>query len=134
MDDFIRFDMQSQAVERLMREFPDELERRLLPEGKRTAERVAREAQNRLDRALGPDATGKTAAGIQVEESRDGRGYVVVARRSGERLLPRWLDKGTRHMDARLFFDDAGRLEEGPYLRRVTTIIGDLIAEKGLGE
>jgi len=133
MADETRFDLQGDAVTALMRSYPDELQARFSAVGKRTAERIARSAAVRLDAALGPDATGKTVQGITVEDSRDGRGYVVVARRSGVRRLPWFLDKGTKHMDPRPFFDVSATLEEGPYRRALEQEAADLAAEKGLG-
>jgi hypothetical protein len=134
MADFIRFDFNSAPVERLMHEFPEELEHRLLEEGRETAERLADTIRLRLHQSLSPDATGKTEHGIAAEVRRDGRGYVVVARRNPFPMLPRWLEHGTKHMPAHDFFDTSAAIEEGPYLRRVDNILAELIDEKGLGD
>lgn len=98
-----------------------------------TANNIAREAESRLRRQLGPASTGKTAAGIKVVPL-GGVGYTVLAARNPYPNLPLWLDKGTQHMTARPFFDVAVQLEQHAYLRRIEGVVQDAIHEKGLGE
>lgn len=108
------------------------MERHLKGAAKVTADHIAREAQARLQRQLGPGATGKTVAGIRVVE--DERGYLVIAQRNPFPNLPLWLDKGTVRMSARPFFDSSAQLEQGPHLRRLHEAAQAAIAEVGLGE
>lgn len=86
--------------------------------------------------------TGRTAAGLTVEEARVGDGYVVTPfneahraslRGSGNdeqpRNLPTWLEFGTKNMSARPYLLNSARLEEGTHLRRVAEAVQDAIDE-----
>lgn len=86
--------------------------------------------------------TGRTAAGITVEEATKGEGYVVTpfneahrGRLKGAgndeqpRNLPHWLEFGTKHMSARPYLFNAARLEEGTHARRLATALQDAIDE-----
>ncbi len=97
-----------------------------------TADAIVREAQGRLQRQLGPDATGLTVAGIVKEETTNG--YFVRSTRNPFPMLPRWLEKGTDHMRARPFFDASVRLEEGGHFRRIEEAVTNAIESRGLGE
>lgn len=134
MADHVTFEVEIDGVIRAFRALPDRLEPKLDRLAEAAAERVANDARSRLDRALGEGATGKTREGIAVERARNGRGYVVVARRNPYPSLPNWLDKGTQHMAARPFFDVAARLEAETYRRQVLQVIRDEADEIGLGE
>ena len=101
-----------------------------------SANSIAREAKLRVARA-----TGKTQAGIVVEEADHGNGYVVLATRSPFPTLPLLIEKGTQRgrpgshtSAARPFFDASARLEEAPHRRRVIEALNDAIREAGLGE
>ena len=85
--------------------------------GRDTAQRIVAEAQRRVKRA-----TGDTASEIHFELTRDGKGYVVLAYREGVGPAPvdLYLEYGTMYQYAQPFFMQAGMLEEGPHLRRLT--------------
>lgn len=118
------------------------VERHTKPACKITALRVQAAARARVARR-----TGRTAAGISVEESHDGTGYVVLPFHAGfERALlesgndqqpanlPYWLETGTRNMRARPYFFAGVALEQAGHDRRVREAIQDAIDETGLGE
>ena len=98
-----------------------------------TANAIDREASARLARQLGPNATGKTVAGIAVIPLGTA-GHAVIAERNPYPILPYWLEKGTAKMSARPFFDAAVKLEEGAHLRRVEEAVQRAIDSKGLGD
>lgn len=97
-----------------------------------TGNRVAAEAKRRLHSQLGPNATGATVEGIQVEDAHDGDGVVVVSRRQPSPFIGRLLDKGTANMAPREHFDQAAQLEEGSHLRRMAEAVQDEIDGLGL--
>lgn len=118
------------------------VERHTRPACKVTALNVQREARARVRRR-----TGRTAAGITVEESYDQQGYVVLPFNDAfERALiesgndqqpenlPYWLEFGTKKMTKKPFFFESARLEEGAHDRRIRAAIQDAIDEAGLGE
>lgn len=107
----------------------DEAEVLIKASAKVTADRIASEARGRVRRA-----TGATAAGIGVEETRDGTGWIVFAARPDNPGLPGWIEHGTKYMPARGFLFVSALLEEGPHLRRVTDALQNAIDAKGLGE
>lgn len=90
-----------------------------------TAEAIDRTATARLERQLGPGATGETARGIESRLSYDGEGYVVLVDNSRQPNLPLWLEKGTRAARhhaatrARPFFYVAVELEAPGHQRRL---------------
>lgn len=94
-----------------------------------TADRIVREAAGRVARR-----TGATAAGLTVEETHSGDGYVVFVKRVDEPGLPGWLEHGTKFMTKRPFLFVSARLEEGAHERRTRDAIQDAIDEKGLGD
>lgn len=108
-----------------------------------TAHAIVREAQGRLQRQLGPEATGATVAGIHIERA-DRGGFIVGASREPFPNLPLWLEKGTKkgtrnghsggNMKARPFFYESAELEEKPHLHRVAEAIQREIDAQGLGE
>jgi hypothetical protein len=107
----------------------DEAESYVKVSAKVTADRIADEARGRVRRA-----TGATAAGIGVEETHDGKGWVVFTARPDNPGLPGWIEHGTKYMPARGFLFVSARLEEGPHLRRTTEALQNAIDAKGLGE
>ena len=101
------------------------------------AEAAVREsAQFVLDRELAtvPVATGKTKAGLSIEDEDSGDGLFssTVAERDPLRAhVAFFLNKGTRHMAARPFADDAVNAERRRLSRRVTRRVR---AELGTGK
>lgn len=106
-----------------------------------TAQAIAREARQRLARQLGPNATGKTVAGIVAEPAYDGNGYVVMADRDPFPNLPLWLEKGTKpgkrrnyaRVAPRPFFYSSIEVEAGAHERRILTALNDAGDASGLG-
>jgi len=95
-----------------------------------TAERIEREAERRIRRR-----TGETAKHVRVEETYDGKGYVVLTNNPGIRNhVDVYLEFGTEHMQASPFLFTSARLEEGAHLRRVEQALKDAIEEVGLGQ
>lgn len=131
MDKLFEIDVDTTALIAALRQVGVEVERELRAEASHTAQLIAKEAQSRLERQLGPEATGKTVRGIKVIELT--HEAVVIAERNPYPILPYWLEKGTEHMRARPFFDASVRLEEGGFLRRVETIVQGVIDRSGLG-
>lgn len=112
-----------------------------------TAHAIVREARARLSRQLGPDATGRTEAGIDITRA-DRGGYIVGSGRNPMPNLPLWIEKGTRkgtritrgrarsggNMKARPYFYESAELEELPHLQRVVDELQAEIDAEGLGE
>lgn len=104
-----------------------------------TADAIEHEAEARLDRQLGPDATGQTVAHIASRPARDGNGYVVISEREPLPSVPLWLEKGTKkggstHANyARPFFYVSAELEAGAHYRRIGEALQAAIDAKGLG-
>jgi hypothetical protein len=99
------------------------------------------EAQARLARKLGPNATGETVAGIQAFPAHDGNGTIVVSGRAWMPNLPLWLEKGTKkgkagsHSSPALaYFYSTQQLMEAPHLRRIEAALLQAIADRGLGD
>src|SRR5688572_16054476 len=61
-----------------------------------SATSMENEAEARLRRQLGANATGETEAGIEVQPAHDGNGYVVVAGNQRMPNLPKWIEDGTK--------------------------------------
>lgn len=106
-----------------------------------SAASMVREARARLQRKLGPTATGQTVAGIGSSPAHDGNGFIVVSGNERMPNLPLWLEKGTKkgragsHVSPALaYFYSAEQLEEGPHLRRVQDALTRAIADHGLGD
>jgi hypothetical protein len=104
-----------------------------------TAQAVVREAKSRVRRA-----TGETARGIEIQpltgaKTRGGSlaGVAVVqlsrtdvtGRRAQRRarMVPRYLERGTRYLAAQPYFDASARLEEQNHVRRVEASLRDAI-------
>src|SRR5579862_8573633 len=104
-----------------------------------TANAIVQEARARLQRQLGPNATGATVAGITARRAFDGNGFVVVAEREPMPNLPLWIEKGTKrggkgsHTEpARPFFYASVLIETGAHQRRVADAIQGAINASGL--
>jgi len=93
-----------------------------------SADNIAREAAGRVRRR-----TGKTAAGLTVEETRNGDGYVVFVRRPEMPGLPGWQEFGTQFMTKQPFLFVSANLEVGAHDRRQRAAVQDAIDETGLG-
>ena len=134
MSDRLTIDADTRAVLAALDRVGEAARPHLRAASRATAERVRDEARGRVARR-----SGKTASAIEVEELNvvsDLDGYAVVAGRpkGGWQNLPLGLERGTKHMEARPFFDSSGRLEEGPHRVRIIGAINDTLAELGLGE
>lgn len=138
-------------VLRLLNRVQPTIEPKLKAVAKVTADRICTEARRRV-----PVRTGRLRDSIEVREDQSRHGYVVgtflvpkvgislhtrkkTGRQHTQRVtqdnLPLWIEKGTAphsHADARPFLDPAGKLEEGPHLRRLTDVLEDEL--RGLGE
>lgn len=106
-----------------------------------SAESMEREAESRLRRQLGPNATGETVAGIESFPARDGNGYVVVSGNDRMPMLPDWIDDGTKrgkprsHSEpARPYFDVSAELEKGAHRRRISDALQECADDMGLGD
>ena len=106
-----------------------------------TAAAVVQEAQSRLRRQLGPQATGQTVASIAAQPARSGNGSVVFSSgRDPFPNLPLWIEKGTRRgkpgsstQPARPFFYVSVELERGAHYRRLSEALQLAIDDQGLG-
>lgn len=117
------------ALERL----PDQVLVRTKRASEVTANRIALEAKRRFSSQVSKEATGKTLAGILVDDDSAGTGYVVSSERNPMPNAPLFFDRGTVHQPARPFFDVSAQLEQGPHERRIREAIQDAIDEAGLG-
>lgn len=95
-----------------------------------TAKRIVFGARSRVRRA-----TGHTKEGIHYEETRDKKGYVVLA--YDVTVLPHlapvdyYLEYGTRYMQEHPFFRSAALVEEAGHLRRMTEAVALKLEEMG---
>lgn len=142
MADSFQVDIENGALLRALDRLDVSLvERHTKPACKVTALNIQREARARVRRR-----TGRTAAGITVEESFDQQGYVVLPFNTALELsliesgndqqpenLPYWLEFGTRKMTKKPFFIESARLEENAHDRRIREAIQNAIDESGLG-
>lgn len=143
MPDGLQIDVDTSALLRALGQLDVSLvERHTKPACLVTARNIQREARARVKRR-----TGRTAAGITVQESFDKQGYVVLPFNEALTLaliasgndqqpenLPYWLEFGTRKMTKKPFFIESARLEETAHDRRIRDAIQDAIDESGLGE
>ena len=111
-----------------LEQFPAVVEAHLKGAFKATADAIAREAQGRIRRR-----TGKTGDAIDVQESYDGKGYVVVVA-APRTHIGRFLEWGTVKMAAKPFLFASAALEEGPGVRRAEEALQAAIDEIGLGD
>ena len=128
MPNQIALDVDDTALLAALDTMPDACVAHLKPESKITADNIAADAAQRIQRQ-----TGQTGDQIVVEETHNGDGYVVLVR--GDRQhIARFLEWGTVHQRAYPFLFASARLEEGPNLQRARLAIQDAIDEKGLGD
>ena len=99
-----------------------------------SADHIAREAAARLERQLSGTSTGATVAGIVVRSDRTGWGWVVQSGHARTPKLPFYLERGTRHMAARSYFDASAQLEESAHYTRVQGAIQAALSVHGLGD
>lgn len=132
-------DVDTQDLLAALAALPAELAPLLKAVAKQTAENIAREARARLQRQLGPHATGETVAAITVEEIPGG--YMVWVPLPRMPNLPLWIERGTKRgkpgshtSPARPFLYASALLEAGAYRRRIVDAITSAIDAKGLGE
>jgi hypothetical protein len=93
-----------------------------------SAAAVVREAQGRVARR-----TGALASGIHYEESRDGRGYVVLALRADRPNVGFYLEFGTRYMTKRPFLYASAAVEQPGHERRIADAVQTAIDITGFG-
>jgi hypothetical protein len=147
--DFIGFELDADDVRRALAGFPAIAQRHLSEVARRTAGHIADEAKRRLQRQLGPNATGRTEAGITVRaDPKDPLNYQVVSLRpalAGERsdaeVVPRFIESGTRKKKkgshdspARPFLHVSAELEQAAFIRAIGDALNDAADESGLGE
>jgi hypothetical protein len=122
--------------------FPDSLKPYVSAAAFITATNIRAEAVARLKRQLvagvgkgfGGHGTGETEEGILVNPLGSGWGWIVDAGNLTTPMLDLWLERGTKHMAARPFFFDSGRLEEQAHADRINAGITQAIADQGLGD
>jgi hypothetical protein len=141
MADGIQFELETDAIVAAMLDLGDFAQPFVNEASRESAESIEREAETRLQRQLGPNATGNTLAGIDSRPAYDGNGYVVVSENHRMPNLPLWIDEGTRrgkprsHSEpARPYFWVSVQLEEGAHYRRISEAVQDAIDAKGLGD
>jgi len=124
-DDSVTFDLDAGALFETLTRLGDVAQPYVNEASRQTATAIVREAQDRLHRQLGPNATGATEAGITARPAYDGNGWVVVAENPRMPNLPFWIEKGTKKgkpgshtMSARPYFYNAAFVEQGPALQR----------------
>lgn len=128
MSNQLTLDVDDTALLAALDTMPDACAAHLKPESKVTADNIAAEAAQRIQRR-----TGATGDQIVVEETHNGDGYVVLVRGNRQHIA-RFLEWGTVHQRAYPFLFASARLEEGPNLQRARLAIQDAIDEKGLGD
>ena len=133
MSDSITAEWDTAGVIAAFDRFGAVLEPYLKEAAKDTATAIQREAQARLQRQLGPGATGKTVANIQIQEARVGVGYVVLSTREPMPNVPIWLERGTSRQRPRPYFNSAALLEEGAHRRRIEQAVQQALNDTGLG-
>jgi hypothetical protein len=114
----------------------DRAEQYCLEAARETGKAVAREAESRLRRQLGPLATGKTADAIAVKDAPKPLGGVwvlVEPQPMRPANLPLWLEVGTWKMNERPHLFVSARLEETAHRRRLEDAVQRAIDSEGLG-
>jgi hypothetical protein len=99
-----------------------------------SADNIARDAKDRLQRQLSGTSSGETVAGIVVRADRTGWGWIVDAGNKSTPMLDRWLEKGTQHMHARPFFWASAKLEQAAHASRIRGAVVAGLSEHGLGD
>lgn len=141
MPDSITFDMDTAPLEAKLNALGDVAQPFINDASEATAMACAAGALTRLERQLGPDATGKTAAGITARPAYDGNGWVFLVERDDMPNLPLWIEKGTHagqphshDSAARPFFYITVDLEVPDHERRLELAFDQAIAAAGLSE
>lgn len=141
MSDGFTIDADPAAVVAALTSLGDAAQPYINAASKETADALVLEAKIRLQRKLGPQATGETVAGIEAVPARDGNGYLVLSSNDRIGALPLWLELGTKkghagsHASPALaYFYSAQQLQEGSHLRRIQDALQRAIAERGLGD
>ena len=99
-----------------------------------SADHLRGEMQARLSRQLSGTSTGFTASSIKVSPDRTGWGWVVQSGNVRTPMLPWWLERGTRKMAARAYFDHSILLEDSPHRRRMELAINACLSQYGLAQ
>lgn len=132
MADFLNISVDSAALLAALDRVGKGVEKHLKDAAEETAYRIRDEQRRRIARR-----TGDTAARLIVEETYDKTGFAVLddnqGLRRGDADIERFLERGTRYMVARPFFDNAAKIEEEPHRRRVDAAVQKAIEEQGLG-
>jgi hypothetical protein len=146
MADSITFTLDTSALDRAIANYGEAAQRHVTDAARVTATRIEAEAQSRLARQLGPNATGRTEQGIHVEDATNG--FRVVSDRpvQGDEdftasLVPIFLEFGTKkhggrggHTQApRPYLLISAQLEEQSFLRRIADALDEAADESGLG-
>lgn len=141
MADGLTIEMDDEAVIRAIAQYGAVAQPLLNGASLVTANAIKREADARLRRQLGPDATGQTASGLTVRKAYDGNGYILIAEREPFPNLPWWIEKGTEkgkpHSHKALprpFFYVSALLEEGNHRRRIIEALQQAASTTGLGD
>ena len=102
-----------------------------------SADHIAAEAIARLTRQVSGAPSRHpppTVDQITVKSDRTGWGWIVDAGNLSTPMLDRWLELGTRRMQARPFFFDSARLEQAAHLDRVQNAVRAALSQYGLGD
>lgn len=142
MTALFQIDVDTSAAADAFRQLPEAVRRHTLEACRHTALSIVREAKARLSRQLGPNATGKTVAGIDATPARNGDGYLLLVDREPLANLPLWLEKGTApgkrrnfaRTPARPYFYSSIALEVGRHERRMDDALREAAADTGLGD
>lgn len=141
MDRGFSVDVDYAAVIAALDAYGDRAQSYINDASRESAQSMEREAESRLQRQLGPNATGETLAGIESMPARDGNGYVVVSGNDRMPMLPDWIDDGTKkgkpgsHTEpARPFFQVSAELEKGSHRRRISDGLQECAEDMGLGD
>lgn len=141
MADSITIDADVDGVEAALNEMGAFAQLFVNEASRESAAAIAREMKARLERQLGPNATGKTVAAIANRPAFDGNGSIVIVEREPFPNLPLWIEKGTKKGDpgshtaaARPFFYASLAIEANAHQQRIVEALRQAIAEKGLGE
>lgn len=150
MADFIGFELDADDVQRALAKFPDIAQRHVSDVARRTANNIAAEAKRRLHRQLGPNATGRTEAGIGVyaDEAANPLVFQIISVRPelpGEQgskaAVPRFIESGTKKgkkgshdYPARPFLHVSAELEQAAFIRAIGEALNDAADESGLGD
>lgn len=127
MSDALIIDVDTTAVVTAFDTVADAMHANLKAAAKITADNIATEARARVRRR-----TGQTGEKITVEETRSGDGYVVYVG-DPRTQVGRYLEFGTKFMDAHPFLFASARIEETAHQNRARDAVQNAIDETGLG-